>query len=138
MATKETPLFKATDKPGALPGFLFANPLFAGFFAMIMAAVFGAVLMMFLALGHGGGYWVTLFDSARIGAVFAMLIGFIVLVVMTFRARRSYEDRRVRLLFVLGGYLGLASLIACDLILLERLRPWLETLGPITATSTIN
>ena len=50
MSIKEKPLIKAVERLGPLPGFFFAHPTIAGFFAMIMCPFFGVFVMMFWGL----------------------------------------------------------------------------------------
>ena len=53
MTIKEKPLINAVDILGPLPGLIFSNMIFAGFFAMIMSGVFGAVFVLFQVAGRG-------------------------------------------------------------------------------------
>lgn len=113
------PLNKAMGKPESLPGFLFSNPVVAGFFAMIILPVFGVAAAIFFAqLNTGTGS----FDAARAGAIVAVLLGALIYGAITVSAVFLSEERAARLLFVLGGMIGIGVLIAFDVYVADYLR----------------
>ena len=131
MTIKEKPLIDAASRMGPLPGFLFSNPFLAGFFSALMCAVFGATAMLFLGLGHGADR-IELFEAMRIGAAFGLILNVIVLAGAAISAFSNPEERSARLLFVFGGVLGIASVIAADHYAVEHVRAWMIETGPIS------
>jgi len=124
MPYKEKPLIVAASRMGPLPAFLFANPVFAGFFAMLMCPVFGAVFALFQASVLTVDALI-LFEAARLGAIIGAFV-FIIIAVSAFSHR---DEMKYRLLFVFGGVLGLVFLVILDRLTLEALRAWFATAG---------
>jgi hypothetical protein len=109
-----------------LPGFLFSNPIFAGFFAMIMCAMFGIVGALFL--GGWSPHAVEVYDAARTGAAFTLIIGAGALILAAIGALRS-EDRNARLHFVFGAAATIVLLVVADRTALQSVRDWLEPMN---------
>jgi hypothetical protein len=115
------PAVDAVGRLGALPGFLFAHPIVAGFFAMLMLPVFGVAASAFFAsLGPAG--FVDLIEIVRIGARLATAFGVIIFAAIFLSAFFMREERAVRLQFFLGGMLGLCVLVASDLYIVDEIR----------------
>lgn len=131
MSLKEQPLFNAVSRLGPLPNFLFSNMIFVGFFAMVMCAVFGGVFVAFQAAGHGAADFPVLFEAARWGGIIGVIIGAVTFISIGVSAFYTPEEAKVRLLFVFGGVLAIATLVISDHLALEPLRGWLATLGPV-------
>lgn len=130
--SKEQKFIDAASEVGPLPGFLFANPILAGFFAIIMCAVFGALMVLFLALLLGVVQALDLFEVLRWGAIAGLTIGAVALLVTLVRATFQRDEGRAdRLQYVFGGILGIALLVAIDWLFLDTLRAWLGTIGPV-------
>ncbi len=115
---------------GPLPSFLFANPVFAGFFAMLMCPVFGAVFTLFHA-SIGTVNALILFEAARLGAIIGAIVGAFVFSIIAVSAHIHRDEMKYRLLFVFGGALGIAFLVILDRLTLEALREWFSTAGPL-------
>ncbi len=126
MTIKEKPFLDSASRPGPLPGFFFSNPVFAGFFAVIICAMFGVVGAFFL------GGWSPdaqeVFDVARTGAVFTLIIGAVALLFAAIGALRS-DDRNVRLLFVFSAAATIVMLAVADRTVLQSVRAWLEPMN---------
>ena len=131
MSIKEKPLINAVSRLGPLPGFLFAHPVFTGFFAIIMCPVFGAVFMLFQVAGRGEAEALSLFEAARIGAVGAIIVAAIILAGITVSAFRTPDEKVFRLQFVLGGVLAVAALVLADWLALDALRAYFASAGPL-------
>ena len=131
MTIKEKPLIDAASRMGPLPGFLFSNPFLAGFFSAVMCAVCGACAVLMFASGWGADDGVEVFEPMRWGAIVGLLLNIIVLIGIAFSAGSDPEETRARLLFVLGGVTGVASLVIADRLALEHVRIWLIENGPI-------
>ena len=137
MSIKERPLIKAVERLGPLPGWLFSNPIFAGFFAMMMVPVFGAVFFSFWAtLGTVEAR--ALFEAARLGAIAATILGTVILLGMIISAFGEPEERTNRLQFVLGGVMALGFLVMMDFLFLDELRLWFDEQGPIAGSSQVH
>jgi hypothetical protein len=108
-----------------LPGFLFSNPIVAGFFAIFMCAVFGAVVFFFM-IGGGGGDALHLFEIVRWGVIAGLGIGAVALFVIAVTASAS-EDRAYHLQFVFGGVLAIVGFVTFDVLMIDRLRASLDT-----------
>lgn len=130
MSIKEKPLIDAVDGSGPLPGFLFANPIFLGFFTMVMCAVFGAVFAMFWTL-HGTA--LETYEAVRWGAYVALIFGAIIMLGAMFSS--GIGDMRYRLQFVVGGVLGIVFLFCADLFTVDYLREYLIDKGYLACTS---
>ncbi len=137
MTIKEKPLINAVSRLGALPGFLFANPMIAGFFAIVMTPVFGAVFTLFWGL-LGTPEALKLFDIALFGAAGALVFSAIILIGITISAYRDLDEKEVRLKFVTGGVLAIVMLIILALFFLQDARTWFATQGPITCSTLQN
>ena len=131
MTIKEKPFFDAIFRIEPLPKFLFSNPIFAGFFCIIMCAIFGAVGVLFVAAAYGTGDALELFELARWGAVVTVIFGAVILLGVAVSALFQWDEAKTRLLFVFGGVLGIALLAVVDRIALEALRGWLAPVGRI-------
>jgi hypothetical protein len=131
MSIKEKPLIDAVSRLGPLPAFLFSNPVFVGFFAMLMCPVFGAVFALFQVAGRGTVNALTLFEAARWGAIIGVIWGALIFIGIAVSAFHHQDEKRYRLLFVLGGALGVAFLVITDRLALEALRDWFSTAGPL-------
>lgn len=131
MTIKEKPFFDAAFQSGHLPAFFFSNPFVAGFLAVIMAAIFGAVAALFLIAFFSSGDALELFSAARWGAIIAVVISAFSLLGIAVSALFQWEEARARLLFVLGGGVGIGLLIIVDLSASEAIRDWLEPVGRI-------
>ncbi|MEM9013945.1 MAG: hypothetical protein AAGB02_02450 [Pseudomonadota bacterium] len=125
MPIKEKPLLDAEEKLGPLPGFLFSHPLIAGFFAIMMCPIFGAIFVIFQSSIYGSVSPLQLYNSARIGAILATGFAFLVLLLIAFSALRKSEQIGYWLAFVFGGIVAIAALAAADALsrnyLLENL-----------------
>jgi hypothetical protein len=130
MSYKEKPLIDAVSRLGPLPAFLFANPVFAGFFAMLMCPVFGAVFALFQA-SVGTVNALILFEASRLGAIVGAIIGAFVFSIIAVSAFSHRDEMKYRLLFVSGGVLGIIFLVILDRLTLEVLRAWFATAGPL-------
>ncbi len=128
MSIKEKPLIDAVSRLGPLPAFLFSNPIFAGFFAMVMCPVFGAVFTLFQA-SIGTVDALILFEAARWGAIIGAIVGAFVFIIIAVSAFSHRDETRYRLLFVFGGVLGIVFLVTLDRLTLEALRDWFATAG---------
>ncbi len=135
MSIKEKPLIDAVEKLGPLPGFLFASMFAAGFFAIVMVAVFGVVFMLFQVGGRGFVDPLLLYETARVGAYFAVAFGAAILIGISINAshlaKEEPEDARGRHMFVHGGFAAAAFMIAADLLALEWLRAYFAEAGPL-------
>ncbi|NOX83038.1 MAG: hypothetical protein GXP06_08650 [Alphaproteobacteria bacterium] len=130
MPYKEKPLIVAASQMGPLPAFLFSNPVFAGFFAMLMCPVFGAVFALFQA-SIGTVNALILFEASRLGAIVGAVIGAFVFIIIAVSAFSHRDEMKYRLLFVFGGVLGIVFLVILDRFTLEYLRDWFATAGPL-------
>ncbi len=119
------PAIKAAGRADALPAFLFSHPMTAGFFGMVMLSVFGAAAASFFSLVEPGMGSVDLFEAGRAGAIVAVMLGVIIYSGVFISALFLPEERTVRLLFVLGGAIGLGALVALDLYVADTIRAWL-------------
>lgn len=128
MNIKEKPFLDSASRPGRLPGFLFSNPIFAGFFAMIMCAMFGIVGALFL--GGWSPYAVEVYDAARTGAAFTLIIGAGALILAAIGALRS-DDRNARLPFIVSAAATIALLVVADRTVLQTVRDWLEPMSSL-------
>lgn len=131
MTIKEKPLIDAVSRLEPLPDFLFANPVFAGFFTLLMCAMFGVVTFVFQAAGRGGVAATTVFEAARLGAILGVFVGVLVFAGLAIRAFFAKDEMLNRLLFVSGGVLGAIVLVAVDWLTLETARDWVATAPPI-------
>ncbi len=131
MSIKERPLINAVSKLGPLPSFLFSNMVFAGFFAMIMCAVFFAVFIWFQAAGRGAVDSQELFELARWGAIGGLAFGALIYMGIAISAFKTPEEKEVRLRFVLGGFFAIVFLAVIDFFALESLRAWFGNAGSI-------
>lgn len=128
---KEKPFIKAASRSGPLPGFLFDNPVFAGFFAMIMCAVFGAVFAMFVGAIFGAEDALPLFEMARWGAIILVIFASFVFWGIAVSAFFEEEEKIFRLQFFFGGVLGGAFLVVLDRLAWESVTNWLTPMGRI-------
>ncbi len=126
MSIKEKPLIDAVEKLGPLPGWLFSHPALAGFFAIVMCPIFGAVFVFFWAL-IGNPDPVTLFNAMRTGGIVTTFLGAFVIVLITISGFREPDETANRLLFAAGGASALALLIAVDWFFKDDVRAWLVT-----------
>ena len=131
MSIKEKPLIDAVSRLGALPGFLFAHPIAAGFFAVVMCPVFGAVFMLFQIAGRGAVEALELFEAARIGAIGGLILAAVIFMGIAVSAYFEREEAKFRLLFVAGGVLAIVLLTAADRLAVDALRVWFTTAGPL-------
>lgn len=130
--SKEQKFIDTASDVGPLPGFIFANPIFNGFFCMFMCAVFGAFMVLFRAFGRGVVESLELFEMGRWGAIAGLIVGAIVLFFIFVAASfRRDQGRADLLLFVLGGILGIAALVIADRFYLDEVRTWLSTAPPL-------
>lgn len=132
MSIKEKPLIDAVERLGPLPAFLFAHPIIAGFFAMVMCAVFGAVVAMFWALF---GTAQEMYEAMRLGAIVVTAYAVMIFVGIFFNAFREPEETPTRLQFVLGGAIGLTLLITFDLLTVDYFRAYFTDHGYLICTS---
>ncbi|MEL6363064.1 MAG: hypothetical protein AAFR21_18510 [Pseudomonadota bacterium] len=131
MSIKERPLLKAVDNLGALPGFLFDNPVFLGFMTLFMSAFFGAFTIVFAVTGHHGATAQYLFDAARNGAIIGITIGGLVQLVFAAANMGNADERPYWRKFLLGGVIGVILLVAVDFLLTDWIRVQLLDLPPI-------
>ncbi len=131
MTIKEKPLIDAVSKLGALPAFLFVNAVFAGAFTIFMCAVFGVVVALFNVAGRGVVDAAPLYEAARWGAFFGVLLGGAILIGVMITATPDPDEAGGRLQFLCGGAFCAAALVAFDLFAHERLSAWLAAVGPI-------
>ena len=131
MAIKEKPLIDAASRTGPPPGFLFSNPFLAGFFSAMMCAAFGAFAVLIFAIGYAADDSLEVLEAMRWGAIAGLVLNIIVLIGIAFSAGAEPEETRARLLFVLGGVMGVVSLVIADRLALEHVRVWLIENGPI-------
>ena len=132
MSIKEKPLIKAVERLGPLPGFFFAHPVIAGFFAMVMCAVFGVVVMMFWGLF---GTASTMYEAARISAFTLTAFAVMIFIGIFFNAFRDREETATRLLFVLGGAIALIAIFLFDYLTVDYFRAQFEGGGYLICTS---
>jgi hypothetical protein len=132
MPIKERPLIKAVERLGPLPGFLFSNMIFAGFFTMFMSAVFGAVFMTFWSLF---GKSQEVYEAARFGAIGAVAFASLIFIGILISAFREPDERNVRLQFFIGGALCLVLLITVDVLTADIIREYLFEGGLLICTS---
>lgn len=132
MSVKERPLIKAVERLGPLPGFLFAHPIVAGFFAMFMCPIFGAVFVLFWSLT---GTAPQVFEAMRIGAYVATAFSSLIFIGIFISAFREPDEKTYRLLFVLGGALCVAFLVLLDVMSVDYVRAYVEGKGHIICTS---
>ena len=130
MAYREKPMIDAVSKVDPLPSFLFSNPFVAGFFAICMCAVFGAILALFYFFG-GGDAAIGTFEVARGGAIFGLAIGAISLVATIVSALINPDERATQLLFVFGGVTAIAVFVSADILFLDAIRERLTAISPI-------
>lgn len=116
------PAVDAINRLGGLPGFFFSNPLVAGFFAMIMLPVFGGVAALFFSFAEPGIGGVELFEAARIGAMLAVALGLVIYAGVFVSALFLPEERTVRMMFFLGGVMGIGALAALDIYAADAVR----------------
>ncbi|PQA86832.1 hypothetical protein [Hyphococcus luteus] len=119
------PVVDAVAKLGGLPGFLFSNPIIAGFFCMIMLPVFGAVAALFFSFVEPGVGGVELFEGARAGAMVAVMLGAVIYSAIFISTLFLPEERTARLQFALGGAIGLGVLVGLDVVVADAARAWL-------------
>ncbi|MEM8770173.1 MAG: hypothetical protein AAGD92_00865 [Pseudomonadota bacterium] len=134
MGYKEKPLLDAVDKLGPLPGWLFSNGVLAGFFAMIMVPVFGAVFTIFWGM-LGTAEPAVLFEVALFGAALAIIVGLMIFAGIFISAFLIADERAGRLQFVLGGVLALLLMSAMSAVFLDDVRAWMAEQPPIAGTS---
>ena len=121
MSIKEKPLIDAVSNLGALPGFLFENQKFNGFFTVTMAALFGAFAGIFFSF-FGLGDPVVLFDAIRWGARVAVIIAIFVLIGIGASAGGEPEETSDRLAFVWGGGIAVVVLMFIDFFVADYIR----------------
>lgn len=126
MSVKEKPLFKAAEKLGPLPGFLFNSPFSAGFFAIFMCAVFGGFAASFVTAGHGSASPAGLFVAGIGGAGFALVIGVIVLFVIAVTGAGDNDGDGDRRQFVIGGMVAFTLVVGSLAVFGVPLHRWLE------------
>jgi len=112
MSIKERPLIKAVERLGPLPGFLFAHPIVAGFFAMVM--------MFWGAFGTTS----EVYQAMRLGALVLTAFGAMVFLSIFCSALFTPDEFAYRIQFVLGGVSGLAFIIAFDWLTADYLREY--------------
>jgi apolipoprotein N-acyltransferase len=130
---KETPLRKAVEQLGPLPGFLFASPFMAGVVAVIMCPVFFGVFFLFPAMGYGGSDALVLFDAFHVGAVmgFGFAILFLFGAAISVLIQKDEDERQYRLHFLCGGIFAAIFLVIADATSLQGVRAWIEPFGSI-------
>ena len=128
---KEKPFIDAASKSGPLPSFLFANPYFTGFFAMLMCPVFGAVFLIFWVAGNGGVEALELYKAARLGGYATMIFGAIVFISIAVSAFTEPEEKTYRLKFFTGGVFGLIFLLITDALTVGPLTDYFGLAGPL-------
>ncbi len=131
MSIKERPLLKAVDRLGPLPGFLFENMFWTGFFALIMCPVFGAVFVIFWTAGHGGVEAIIIFQAGQLGAIGGLVIGGVTLLLIAGSAVMEPEERKGRMRFVYGGCTAILLFLVLDILSYPYLARYFEQAGPI-------
>lgn len=131
MSIKEKPLLKAAEKLGPLPGFLFANMVFAGFVAMLMSGVFGAVFVLFQAFGRGTVHARVLFDYVYGGFLVTLVLTSVIFIGIAVSAFFVEDEKALRLQFVAGGVLALVAVALFHWLALPHLLPWIDTIGDL-------
>ena len=126
MSPKEKPLIDAVEKLGPLPGWFFSHPSVAGFIAIVMCPVFGAVLVFFWALIYNPEP-VILFNAMRIGGVITTFLGAFAVVLIAISGFREPDETVNRLQFAAGAAAALALLVALDWFFKDDVRAWLVT-----------
>lgn len=134
MSIKEKPLIDAVDKLGPLPGFLFSSMVAAGFFSLVMCAVFCGVFVMFQAFGRGAAEAGELFDVTRFGARIGVFLGALIHLGIAGTAHRlnDPDEEEVRIRFACGGAIGVAAFILLDAFAFDALRDWVAKAGLLT------
>ena len=131
MPIKETPLFKAAERTGPLPSFLFSNPIVAGVFAMMMSAVCGAFFAVFQVAGYGTVDMLDLYEAIKWGAIIAMWVAVPIFLSIIIIGSSDPDESNYRVLFVVGGGVGVALLMFIDQRTHAFLSNWFSTLGPL-------
>lgn len=134
MSIKERPLIKAVERAGPLPGFLDRNPIFAGFFSMLMCPVFGAGFVMFWSLY---GKALETFEAMRVGAIVATSFASLIFFGIFMSAIVNKDERAYRLQFFLGGALCVVMLIAVDYFSVDWIREYLAGKGYLVCTTVV-
>lgn len=129
MSVKEKPIIIAVERLGPLPGWLFAHPFIAGFFAIMMVPIFGAVFTVFWSM-LGAPTAVELFDAAIYGAVGAMAFAAIILIGILISALFTPDERTPRALFVFGGFVAIALFFASAIMFYSDVRSWIQESNP--------
>ena len=131
MSIKEKPLIDAVSRLGPLPGFLFDHPVFTGFFATLMCAVFGAVFIVFQIAGRGGVEAIELYDAALIGAACGLSLAAVTLLIFSVTGPREPEERKIRRQFIFGGVLAIVTALVGFYFADDFLREYVQNAGPI-------
>lgn len=129
MSIKEKPLIDAVEKLGPLPGWLFSHPFLAGFFAILMVPIFGAVFAAFWGT-LGAPSAIELFDAAVFGAIAAMIFAGVILLGILISVVLIPDERRPRLIFALGGFVAMTIFFAITLMFYDDVSRWLIENNP--------
>ena len=135
MSIKERPLIKSVERLSPLPGFLFANMVVAGFFAMLMCPVFGAVFAMFWGSVGSGSDTLGLFYFVHSGAIAGLIAGALVFVGIAVSAFREPEERAPRMQFFYGGVITAGLLFVVDMLAFDLMVEYFRDAGPLACTS---
>ncbi len=128
MSVKEKPFLDSMQDLGPIPRFLVTNSFFAGFFAMIVAALLGALALLFIGGFFGPGLELETFDTIRGGAIAGVSIGFAALVFLAISAFFQRSEAAARAYYILGALLGALVLFGADLMFTKNIRTLLETI----------
>ncbi|MEM9705910.1 MAG: hypothetical protein AAF850_07520 [Pseudomonadota bacterium] len=134
MSVKEKPLIDAVSNLGALPGFLFKSPFIAGFFAMLMCAVFGAVTLVMNAAARGVSDAFPVYQTIRICALFGVGFGFLFVVIASMVSAKQdpeKDDAKLRRRYFFGSLLAAVVLFTLDSVSIDFIRAELEPIGRI-------
>lgn len=125
MSIKEKPLIDAVSNSGPLPNFLFSTMFGAGFFALLMAGVFGAVTFLFQGGGRGLATVIDALDFIIIGAITAQAFCALILLLVLFRSVFRKEEGAGERRFVAGGIAAIIVTLAMAFLAYVFLRPYL-------------
>lgn len=131
MSIKEAPLIKAVSRSGAWPEFFFTNPVVCGFMPMPICALAGAFAVVFIASLGAAEHALELYLTVRIGAIFGLLVGFLICLFIALRAIILRDDAGYYARFMVGNIIGVATLTIVDLLTFLPLTAWLDTIDRI-------
>ncbi len=129
MTIKEKPLINAVDSLGPLP--FVRNPVFTGVFTTFMCIIIIATIVFFQVFGRGFTEAAEIYQEIRISVYFSFFFLAAVFIFMALRAIGKKDQVLFRLLFVVGGILGMLFYTAIDFVAADLILGWLTEFGPL-------